>query len=421
MKSIEYYSKLIKDYSKEAYKSLMRSPMGSLRHPFIVPGAGYAYHLWDWDSWLTDIAIRQILLDNGEISPEYIACERGCILNFLDSMDDEGRIPIVVDAEASDENGGAPEWCSTWKNIHKPCLAQHLAFIVSTDGDVDWFADKVDRLDTFIDYYRRTSYHAPTGLYYFLDDGAIGVDNDPTIFYRPEASTASIYLNALMYKELCAMSYIHAMIGNAERAEAYDAEARALAAAVNEHLYDEKCGMYYSADINLLPVDPNSWLHSGAPRHWSSLIMRIDSWSGFLALWAGIAPPERAKRVIEENMLSQRTFMGEWGIRSLSRLEKMYSNLTTGNPSCWLGPVWGITMYMCFRALQNYGYDKEARELAILSVKLFGRDIDECGQMHEYYHPDTGVGLNNQGFQSWNLLVNNMIAYLEGRETSREF
>ena len=41
--------------------------------------------------------------------------------------------------------------------------------------------------------------------------------------------------------------------------------------------------------------------------------------------------------------------------------------------------------------------------------------------MHEYYDPDTGVGVHNQGFQSWNLLVNNMLAYLEGRKAITEF
>jgi putative isomerase len=41
--------------------------------------------------------------------------------------------------------------------------------------------------------------------------------------------------------------------------------------------------------------------------------------------------------------------------------------------------------------------------------------------MHEYYHPDTGEGVHNLSFQSWNLLVNNMIAWLEGRERVVEF
>ena len=33
--------------------------------------------------------------------------------------------------------------------------------------------------------------------------------------------------------------------------------------------------------------------------------------------------------------------------------------------------------------------------------------------MHEYYEPETGVGVTGLGFQSWNLLVFEMIKYLE--------
>ena len=140
-----------------------------------------------------------------------------------------------------------------------------------------------------------------------------------------------------------------------------------------------------------------------------------------MALWAGIASPERAVRVIEENMLNERTFFGEFGIRSLSKLEKMHANWPSGNPSCWLGPMWLIANYMCFRALINYGYFKDAKALAETLVTLFGQDIEACGEMHEYYHCDTGEGINGQGFQSWNLLINNMIAWLEERDAIVEF
>ena len=69
----------------------MRTPMKRLSHPFIVPGAIYTYQLWDWDSWFTDIAIRQILKDNnGEGEAEYFECEKGCILNFLEHTEDDG-------------------------------------------------------------------------------------------------------------------------------------------------------------------------------------------------------------------------------------------------------------------------------------------------------------------------------------------
>lgn len=65
-------------------------------------------------------------------------CERGCILNFLNHADESGKIPTVIDGDH--ELGFMTEA----KNAHKPCLAQHLAFILQqTDGDVSWISDKL--------------------------------------------------------------------------------------------------------------------------------------------------------------------------------------------------------------------------------------------------------------------------------------
>lgn len=409
--------KIIKDYSKNSYIKLMRQPCGGLKYSFIVPGAGYDSQLWDWDSWLTSVAVRQIILDNGGVDSEkFLECEKGCVLNFLDRVDENGKMPIVIDSN------GEPFFVAGTKNAHKPCLAQHLAFILKqTDNDISWVKDKICKLEKYIAWYEKTSKHTPTGLYYFLDDFAIGVDNDPSIFYRPDGATASIYLNSLMYKELLAMAQIMEILGDRKKVDYYSGLASDLKTAVNNHLYDEKCGNYFSADLNLVPIDKNKILHSGKPRHWDCLIMRIDSWAGFTALWAGIATQDRAKRVIEENMLNTNTFLSDYGVRSLSRLEKTYANWQSSNPSCWLGPIWGIVNYTCFRGMLNYGYVNEAKALATTMIKLFGEDVLNCGEMHEYYHGDTGEGISGKGFQSWNLLVNNMIAWYEKRPTVEEF
>ena len=58
----------------------------------------------------------------------------------------------------------------------------------------------------------------------------------------------------------------------------------------------------------------------------------------------------------------------------LGKQEKMYQIIKSGNPSCWLGPVWGIANYMVFRGLLRYGFEAEARELAEKTVKLFQRN-----------------------------------------------
>ena len=417
MSDMQKYIDIIKAYSKDAYKKITREANGNLRYPFIVPGAPYPFELWDWDSWLTDIAIRQIILDNGETGEDYIEYERGCILNFLEHTDEKGNMPILIDSTQD------VTFLANCKNMHKPCLAQHLAFILQiSDNNTAWLGDEhFAALERFIACYKRDFRHDETGLYRFLDDTAIGVDNDPSIFYRPFGSTASIYLNCLMYKELLAMEYIFRARGDEAKAALYAREAAELRDLVREYLWDERNGMYYSADISLYPVDPTEWLHSGKPRHWKSLIMRIDEWSGFLAMWAGIATPEEAERMVRENMLNERTFWSNYGVRSLSKCEKMYKIWQSGNPSCWIGPIWGNANYMCWKSLLDYGYEAEALELAKRTVEMFGRGIEEHGDMHEYYHPDTGEGVHNISFQSWNLLVNNMIAWLENRERIVEF
>lgn len=69
----------------------------------------------------------------------------------------------------------------------------------------------------------------------------------------------------------------------------------------------------------------------------------------------------------------------------------------------------------------KYGLDDDGRDLAEKTVKLFGSDLKRFGDFHESYQPDNGEPLVNKGFQSWNLLVLNMLAWLEGRPVIREF
>ncbi len=409
---MEKYIKAIKEYSRDTYKNMIRKPQGQLKHPFIVPGSkSYNNILWDWDSWLTNIAVRQIMNDNNDFDEEFIESEKGCIINFLEHTLENGRMPIALTPD------NKPSLVNQ-RNIHKPCIAQHAAFIIKTyNGDAEWIRPYLKPLTAFVDYYIESCRHNETGLYFWLMDNAIGVDNDPCTFYRPQNSSASIYLNCFMYKELKAMCYILELLDI--DATKYKDEAEHLKNAIQEHLWDERDGFYYSADLNLRPIDENEVLHRGAPRHWHCLIQRIDVWSGFLAMWAGIPTKEQADRVVL--VMTDKKFWADYGVCTLSKLEKMYVIKKSGNPSCWLGPIWGISNYFCFKALVNYGFEKQAKELAEKTIKLLGEDIIKNGQMHEYYHPDTGEGVNNPGFQNWNLLVNNMIAWLDGKNMIEEF
>ncbi|MDE5750337.1 MAG: glycoside hydrolase family 37, partial [Duncaniella sp.] len=360
---------------------------------------------------------------------EALRYEQGCVLNYLAyTSEEDGYMPMVIDAETVPDKIKPDDIHAT--NMHKPVLAQHAALLTSRNGgDASWLAEGFPRMEAFIKNYREHHRHEPTGLFYWQDDLAIGVDNDPSTFFRPNGSSASIYLNCLMYKELLAMAYLAGQLGREDARQTYLDHAGELRDAVREHCWDEKDGMYYSVDLNLRPVDLQPryifgkmlTLHEGAPRNYPCLIQRLGSWSGFMALWAGIATPEQAERMVRENLLNERTFYAPYGVRTLSKLEKMYHLGATHNPSNWQGPIWGVSNYMVFRGLADYGFEAEARELAEKTVNLFGRDLETEGALHEYYDPDTGSPIINKGFQNWNYLVLNMIAWLEGRETVREF
>jgi putative isomerase len=429
--SLKIYSGLLQQHIYADYKGMFRQPGGALKYPYITPGSSaYANDLWDWDSWLSNIALRQVLANHGtdKDKQQAVAYEQGCVLNFLEYTGFDGYMPILI-AKKSDPARMRP--ADIYKtNMHKPVLAQHAAFLTKLNGgQAEWLREKFSLMQAFINNYQTHHRHRPTGLYYWQDDLAIGVDNDPSTFFRPAGSSASIFLNSLMYKELEAMVYLAQCLNLKDISREYQKDADDLKAAIQKNCWDEKDGFYYSVDLNLRPVtnEPSvifgqtMILHSGFPRTYDGLIQRIGVWSGFLAMWSGVATPAQARRMVAQNFNDTATFNAAYGIRTLSKLEKMYSVRASNNPSNWLGPVWVISNYLTWRALVKYGFHTEARELAAKTIMLLGRDVKRNGAMHEYYEPDTGSPVLNKGFQNWNYLVLNMINWMDGKPAIEEF
>lgn len=415
---MEKYIESLKKLVAETSRGMTREPMGILKHPYIVPCSPdspyYSASLWDWDSWLTSVMMGQVEADSG-VRGEYVEYERGCILNFLELSSDDGFVPICVTSKGSLLSDPEKEKNFT-TNMHKPVLAQHAAFLVQRDGgDTEWIKPYLPKLEAFVARYLESYVNKETGLAYWKNDFAVGVDNDPSVFFKPDNSCASIYLNCLLYRELLAYGYLMEMSGDMKKANIWRGKAQDIADAVNRYCWDERDGTYYSVDLALRPVDPDAWLHSGAPRNYPCLIMRIDCWSSFLPMWAGIATAERARRMLERYR-DARTFNCMGGIRTLSKLEQQYDLRASNNPSNWRGPVWGISNYLVFSGLVRYGFDDDARELAEKTIRMYGRDLEKDGSLHEYYNPDTCEPIVTHGFQNWNFLVLNMIAWLERRK-----
>ncbi len=104
------------------------------------------------------------------------------------------------------------------QNMHKPVLVQHAANLVQRSGDAEWLRPHLPQLEAFLNRYLTDHLDAATGLAYWQTDFAVGVDNDPSVYYRPAKSTASIYLNSLLYRELLAFGYLVETLGEPREA-----------------------------------------------------------------------------------------------------------------------------------------------------------------------------------------------------------
>ena len=403
------------DYLSGTVPRLLRDPAGQFAYPSVspsLPGREYSASLWDWDTlW----SCRGLLAySEAQPDPDFHAkllehC-KGSLRNFFAHQDANGRVPILMtDVNADLLHSIGPD-VPTHSNQAKPVFAQLARLIARKGGGIDWIAPLWDQLLRFYEAWERNNL-ARCGLFVWGDDVAIGNDNDPTTFGRPFFSSANLLLNCLFCAELLDAAEIATQLNRTEDATRLDAKATALANCIRKLCWDPRDNFFYTVDVQC--VDHRAALlpqiRPGMPMRWQTLPMRIQTFTGFLPMWCGIATKVQAAKVVETNYRADDRFRCNSGVRTLSKLESMYSLDFSSNPSNWLGPVWIISNYFVWSALRRYGYQHEAKELAAKTLALLSNDIERDGSMNEYYHPETGAALSHKGFMDWNLLVVEMI------------
>lgn len=191
----------------------------------------------------------------------------------------------------------------------------------------------------------------------------------------------SVDLNAYLYAEKGFLKSIAEILGKAEDAKKYEAEAKVIEKYVNQNMYDDVTGFYYDLQTN----------EDGSEK--KLLVNRGKGTEGWMPLWAKMATPDKAQKVAE-NMMSPEKFNLKVPMPTASKDNDKY------NPDrYWRGPVWLDQALYGVEALQNYGYKKEATELA---YKLFDNAEGLLGDapIYENYNPETGEGLHTKNF-SW--------------------
>ena len=407
----------IKKYVVAHIGGVLKSPVNNLKYPFIVPGTGYMAELWSWDAYWESLSLKRAFELFGEekmqaagiTKKKAIEHIRGSVLNFLDAQEPDGFIPTMISAEGLFEGFFHNEYeKGTPMNQCLPFICQFALLAGDFSGD---YGFDVEKLIKYLEYYENHQYDYKSGLYFWQNDIMIGIDNNPTVFYRPQRSGADIYLNSFVYLEYVSLVKLLEKIGN-KRANEFAEKAERLKSAINREMWDERDGIYYSQDVDMPKIEvsvKDIMLHSGLDPHWHSVPLKIRFWGCFLPMYAGICSEKQAERMCAHLTENDELFT-EYGIRTLAKNEKMYSLVKSqGNPSNWLGAVWVIANYCVYKGLVKYKKTEMAEKLKSATVKLLDKNLTEHGDFYESYNPDTGEPFMHPGFLSHNLPVIDML------------
>ncbi|MCD8104265.1 MAG: trehalase / alfa-L-rhamnosidase / mannosyl oligosaccharide glucosidase [Lachnospiraceae bacterium] len=407
------YTGKLKEYIVNNVASLLKEPRSFIRYPYIDPGSVYDGNVWDWDTYWSVYGLLGMMdAFSKEMQGKILEHAQGNVWNFLDHQLPDGYIPMMIEVAKWPEpylNMRHKE--GVLMNMHKPFLCGQICIISDYMGDYEWIRNHLEQLEKYFSCYDRNYYFENCGLYVWCDDIMIGMDNDPASFGRPKFSTANIYLNSFMVRELQCMAKILRQFGRAERADDYEKKSCNLVTAIQAECWDRCDQFFYSVDVDI-KTRKYDWFHQGLGVFWKTLPIKIRTWSGFIPMWAGFCDQEQAASLVR-HWKDETTFSSPFGIVTLAKDEKMFDLSVTSNPSNWLGPIWIVANYIVFRGCLDYGYTDDAEEMCVRTLRLLGMDLEKNGCLHEYYNPFDGSPIMNGGFINWNMLALSMLRELE--------
>ena len=332
---------------------------------------GYDYEtLYDWDQYFE--AIVQL----------YVGWDTRLIVNgvqiFLDNEDETGFIHRSVPRCKAPGYGQGDEHV-------KPFLAQIALLVHRHDGHLDWLDERhYTRLTRYIDYWLTVKCPDDTGLAVWDSAPHTGMDNQhERAGYWYDCFCQGVDLNCYLVRECRAMARVAALKGRPEDEARYLAHAERLKAAV-QTLWDERDGFFYDRDVR-----------TGAP-------IPIKYAGAFASLWAGVATPAQAERLVREHIANPAEFWRAFPLPAYAATEPGYTtDRLEGDLGCnWRAFTWIPTNYYTFHGLMDYGYEKLAAELAKRTLEKV-RVNGDC----EYYVTDVDMGVGLKPFWGWSLLA----------------
>ncbi|MGD0127555.1 MAG: trehalase family glycosidase [Terriglobia bacterium] len=213
-----------------------------------------------------------------------------------------------------------------------------------------------------------------------------GMDDSPMYdeaSYDPQAYTMNLVdvgLNSLYSLDAECLAKIATILGKNDDAKKFTEEYDHRRQLIQQKLWNEKDGIYEN-------------------RFWDGSFSKHLSPTNFYPLFAGIATPEQAKRMVEEHLLNPKEFWGTYVAPTIARNDEAFPD-----QNYWRGTIWGPTNYMLYEGINRYGFDKVALEYAHKSYDLFMDDWKTNQHDNEQYHAWGGNGGGDTHY-TWGALL----------------
>lgn len=366
-------------YRRVIVKSMMtlvgnwRSASGDMLHDGCYPSYNGFYGFWSWDSWKHASAT---VLFNPELAKNEVR-------SLFDYQAENGMIPDFI---------GRNKQRNNWRDTKPPLSAWAVLNIYNATKDKDFVAEMFDKIYNYHQWWYRERDHDGNGVCeYGSTDGTLiaaawesGMDNgvrfDNTKMLKNNAPDAwsmdqeSICLNSFLYAEKKYLSELATNLNKTELSKKLDTEAEILKHHIQTKMFDNETGFFYDTRLG------------------SGEFIRVMGAEGWVPLWAGVATPEQAKRLLSV-MLDSEKFNTTLPLGTLDVSNKKLRPVR----GYWRGPVWIDQVYFGVTGLKKYGFEKEA-DMFIRKYIGNAQGLLTDGPIHENYNPLTGEALNSPNF-----------------------
>ena len=280
-----------------------------------------------------------------------------------------------------------------WGMFHaQPFLAQQALLLLKAGDGLEWlYPEYFYLMKKYLLYWLRDLDVRGQGLSVWDHAGHTGMDNHyerAGTFH--DAHCEGVDLNCYLIRECEAFAILSERGAELKltplEAGQWRERAERMREAVNRWCWNEEEGIYYdyhAREGHQIPVK-----YVGA----------------FATLWAKVADRRQAERLVREHLLNPAEFWRPNPLPALAATEPGYveGHLDDEHLPCcsWRAHTWMPTNYYTFQGIRQYGFDKEARELAARSRELFCRE-----PFREYYATETGKGWGRDPFTGWSSLA----------------